>query len=136
MWFNTSELRGADTFSPFSNNGVYIYGVSGGNTTFSSPVSGKIYCFLTTAAAQIQWYNTPTSVSITNRVSVNNTIVCNASGGQSEDDRDAWFSTARSYSGDINEGDIVKVEKSGGGNYLGLGTQVIVIIDGSILSLV
>ena len=130
---NTSPTRGADTFIPFNDGKVYVYGATNGNTTFQSPVSGQIYCYLMSCAAQIQWYQEDTSVSITNRVLQNGTVICNCSGSQHDSDRDAWVQLSNSYQGNVSEGDTIQVQMSGGGNYMGRASQVIVIVDGSIL---
>lgn len=130
---NISPTRGADTFIPFNDGKVYVYGATNGNTTFQSPVSGQIYCYLMSCAAQIQWYQEDTSVSITNRVLKNGTVICNCSGSQHDGDRDAWVQTSNSYQGTVSKGDTIQVQMSGGGNYMGKASQVVVIVDGSIL---
>lgn len=112
---------------------VYYYAATNGNKTFTSPVSGTIKCYLTSCAAQIQWYQEDTSVSITNRVLKNGAVICDCSGSQHDSDRDAWVSISRSYSGTVAAGDTIQIQKSGGGNYLGYASQVVVITENEVL---
>ena len=129
---NTSPTRGADTFIPFNDGKVYVHS-GGSSVTFTSPVSGQIYCYLTSVANEIAWYG-EASVSITNNLSINGTVVCNCSGSSGDGSRHAGVRKTNSYSGVVNEGDTITITRGGGGNYGNDGTHTIVIVDGSILS--
>jgi hypothetical protein len=129
---NTSPTRGADTFIPFNDGKVYVHS-GGSSVTFTSPVSGQIYCYLTSVANEIAWYG-EASVSITNNLSINGTVVCNCSGSNGDGSRHAGVRKTNSYSGTVNEGDTITITRGGNGNYGNDGTHTIVIVDGSILS--